>query len=394
MSETNQKPLGTRAALDRYDAAKRAEATKARRPIVRMSQRSMPVRVTSGTLQQSAHFLFQHRGVTMMQKHGKAPIEVTGKDLVAATLKVGGILIATNGKTLRDCLALLRSVDTSSLTDTQAADVRTAHRMLSFAKTAVVSSKFAALTDVLSRKFYLPERYDPAKLSDWLKAFGLTVDKSDPYGVLMKLLSDCCTDSAAIDVIKKNNPWVTITDAEAMAEKSAEWGGPGPAATQFDASGAISNGWDAVCHIDPILRHRCELTGDVVRIRPVRLEQGGFACRTYGPVRIKEGDVIVTPCDHETNSMAFVSVKKFLVTEDDQMEVLLVSSKSQSSRSGRDGMTSVFNALHDNEDLLISAAPFLALPSTVVAKRWSGKQMAPEDQVTRDVPLYVSLAGA
>lgn len=390
--------INTRDRLAAYDEQQRARATAAGRPVLRMSQPGSPRRASVAPDGSTAVFFFARGGkLTSAGPSGVAP--ATAKIIADALESPGKVLVPVNPAMGARMVQMLK--DAATAAPTSAADAATkdrlaqAVRFLKFTQATVVHSKYVVLTQALGRKFYAPTGVDATKLGEWAKAFGTNISVADPQVGMADLLAKVWSVSGQmVTRMVKDDPAKTILASEQTAERKQT---PNlfisNSVTQFGVAQSIAEAWSATCRTDPTLRRRCEIAGEVTRIRVLRIDGAHFRAKVSGPVRLREGACILTPADDNTHAVSNVDLKGFVVTGDG-LQLVLGKAHKRTLKVGADGTYALSDALSNGTEMYLSGAPFLNPAQAVMAQKWATSQVAPEHQVTRNVPLYVTLAGA
>lgn len=385
-----------RALTAEYDARQRARAARSGRPTLRMAQPGHPISPATNSIPGKVTFFFLRDDELMCARAGKPPVKATGKSLDKAVTAAGWMAVAAEKRAATRMLTVARAAYDGAKTDAARDSGGLTLRLLQFARTTTVSTRFAVLTEALSRKFYAPAGADPSRLRHWAAALSTTISRDDPASGMAMLFEAAVGDESGIEYAKGSSPLKTIVESDSSAGAASKFAGPGCMATQYAAAESIDGAWDAMCRVDPLLRRRCEVAGEVVRISPVALEDGGYRCRIAGPARLREGECLVTDADGPGATIGQVRLQSFGV-EGDDLHLIVGKSRRSTRAVAEKGMHMLFDAQLDRTDLLLSPAPFLRPAAQVYASRWSlssGAKVTDTATATRNVPLYVALAGA
>lgn len=386
-------PMSKASRLAVYDAERHTEATRHGHPTDRMAMASSPRRMSTSPDGSTAVFVFRRDSKLVCSQVGRALYPATPDSLHHIMNNPGQVLAPVSAKVLTDLIEAMKQTLIRPATPEQDHKNRRTLRMLGFAQSVPVSSKVVVLVDAIARKLYPPEHAGTLTLHAWAKMLGVRISTDDPAQGMAVLLGRCWQQSVTPFFAQSDDPWLTIVKSEMTAEESCEYGGSGNSATMFMACQAISGGWEAVTRIDPLLRRRCEASGDVVRVKITGQDGAAFLASVSGAARLKEGPCILTATDLLDATVDYVDLRSFMVGSSG-LQVVLGRERRRTRQVNTAADKLLHAALGDGRGLFLSGAPFLAAARKVYPAHWSGNAVKPEERVSRNVPLHVMLAGA
>lgn len=383
----------TRERLASFDADRCAEAARAGRPVERMAMQSAPRRASTAPNGGTAWFFFRRAGKLVCGTPGGDVQPATPQRIWQVLRYPGALWVPVSGEVLTSMIAMTRTAVSAATGDDIENHARTL-RTLCFTEAAAVSSTMIVLSEALNRKFYAPGQAGQTGLAAWAKLLGVRIAGSDPTSGMAELLTLCWGNSATVRFERQDqDPWLTILRSEETAENACAYGGSGSNATQFGAAQAIATGWDTLLRVDPLARQRCAVTGEVTRVQIVGQKGAAFRAVASGAARTREGASIITAADTTDVAVNYLDVDGFSIA-DGGLELILSRAKKLPSKFSDSSDQALFDALHRKTEMYLSGAPYLAPAQTVGARHWSGREVKPEDRVSRNVPLHVMLAGA
>jgi len=373
-------------AVDEYDAQMREKAAAAGQPIMRMAT------PTIATEERPHLLVWQEEGglrssVLMVDGTLSQPKALTVNDLVDEA----GDIIADADDTAAKLIAFTGIAARNSLDgDWVAANV---HGRLMFSHTLRFPLRFVALTDALTRKFYVAPEFNLARLGDWCKALG--VSTSGNVALRMQRLIRECQSSIEGFV----NPYLSKVDqGEKWGASSAAYGSLSSQTSAFRSAEGAAAATEAMLAIDPLLtgRNVAERRLAVVKVTLQTANTVGVTLPETFSIRAGREVFILDPSTGRHAPATLTSIK---LVERGGVRIMEGTIESSKSRPSDAAIRTLLGSAVLSE-LLVAEAPFLAFKGGR-AKRWtitaqqrltSTAMSKPDTQ--RQVPLEIVLAGA
>jgi hypothetical protein len=156
--------------------------------------------------------------------------------------------------------------------------------------------------------------------------------------------------------------------------------------------------WSAIERVDPLLREVGRLTGEVVKVSPNRLLGGIVEASASTPFKLRPGRVAIFD-DKDLGAAKLLElgyrdglVARFSTKHQDNSE----TSRTTANHL-QQGVRLLMSAHNHGTAIWATAEPYLGRSSDGFAGPWAGRHTADSGDGGvrgRDVPLYVSLAGA
>lgn len=251
------------------------------------------------------------------------------------------------------------------------------------------SSRLVILTEALGRKFYAPEGLDTGSLPSWLDALGLG-RKVSPATVTAALARVRAAEGSSflppLDDEDNRNSFLMneIAAEETRLMRYAASGSLSADCSRYSSVNGIAAHYEYAVQTDALGREYAMLDGTVFRLRPA----GRSKARIEGPFKVREGKsiVLVGPGGGTKHGRQDSAVVESITVNDAGEYIATLASMG----------SEVSKALASGEEHLVITKPFLTMFSGRTGRRWTlaagEEHSAPA--VKRDVPLYVSLAGA
>jgi hypothetical protein len=335
--------------------------------------------------------------------HAGDPLFVTGDDKgrLACQGSPSGKL---DGRTLLDLLparsvvfvdrsaaqAAVRAVERSDLEG--AAQLAGSVRYLS--KLAGTSTA-VVLADVLAAKFWCPEGSNPQRIDAWRRAFDLKPSGPaaalDCYRHLYQLVSDRGTETAT------QRAWACRLGSDAALLQALANRQASGSIRAFNSVVARQEVWSAIERVDPLMREVARLTGDVVQVSPNRLLGGIVEAAASTPFKLRPGRVAVfDDKDLGAAKLLDLGYRDGLVARFSTRYRERSASQVAASHLAQ-GVRLLMAAFEHGTNLWATTEPYVGRATDGFAGPWGGRRGVDGRSggvAGRDVPLYVSLAGA
>lgn len=364
-----------------FDASRRAAASSAGYPLVRMAAPSVLRRDSvdpDGSF--VVPFWIGKKGL-LAAFPGKEP-RVATPESVESALNSPQFVAAPLDRAAVRAMVKLCSMSGEAHRDTA--------RLIDFVTKMPMSSKLFVMTEGLRRKFWLSTDLTVSSIKDWRAAFGLPYDLSSISVLAGKLFADEAMIGKQVayrgDLFK----------SEDKATDMVIQRGAAAAMSAFEASNTVSEAWGAYERVDTTLRNRFLVEGVVARARPLRQVGPHVVVSLSTPFKVREGTVMVTDETDDANLVRTIELSDLGFDG-----TLLGSLHPGTTKTGRqrvsDAMPSILGAMASHGSVLITGAPFMAGGGfTPSVKRWASRDGVADvnaNPVIRDVPLDVVLAG-
>ena len=333
----------------------------------------------------NAVLLYMSKSGLMLAAPGMEPVKATGSILTPLEKLSKHIIVALDSRSAATAQAMCerdeRSKELASKIEVQ--------------RHMDVSSKLMILDRALNRTFWAPDEKRAYDIAYWCDLFGVT---NDPSG-WTNLAGACMFNPSGDGVSRYNGLVTTIYKREESMENSlGKRASSIHGASLFNNQTTVTEAWDAICRIDPLLRPLYIASGEVVElINPSWMARGGSVqAGMSSPCRLRVGSVLVC-FDDGTVSDVSLSGMDF----DDRLIGVFSSRGSRTSREKktRSSASSAWQVLQRLSEpggrVYATAAPFLADGKTSWVKRWSSER--PEDMPVLDpidLPVDIAIAGA
>jgi hypothetical protein len=258
------------------------------------------------------------------------------------------------------------------------------------------TSTAVVLADALAAKFWCPESSNPQHIDAWANAFGLSKSGSaaapECYRHLYQLVSDRSAETAT------QRAWASRLHSDASLLQALSNRQPSGSIKAFNSIISRQEVWNAIERIDPLMREIATLTGEVVEVRPNRLLGGIVEAAASTPFKLRPGRVaIFDDKDLGAAKLLELGYRDGLVARFSTKYQDNTSTSRTTVNHLQQGVRLLQAALNHNTTVWATAEPYLGRSSDGFAGPWAGRRGGDGSNggVTgRDVPLYVSLAGA
>jgi len=258
------------------------------------------------------------------------------------------------------------------------------------------TSTAVVLADALAAKFWCPDGSNPQHIDAWLRAFdlkaGVSAAAPDFYRHLYQLVSDPKAATAT------QRAWASRLRSDASLLQALSNRQPSGSIKAFNSIISRQEVWSAIERIDPLLREIAALTGEVVKVGPNRLLGGIIEASASTPFKLRPGRVAIFD-DKDLGAAKLLElgyrdglVARFSTNYQDNS-----GTSRTTANQLQQGVRLLQAAHHHNTTVWATAEPYLGRSSDGFAGPWAGRRNGEGGNggvSGRDVPLYVSLAGA
>jgi hypothetical protein len=257
------------------------------------------------------------------------------------------------------------------------------------------TSTAVVLADALAAKFWCPDGSNPQHIDAWLRTFDLKTGDSaaapDFYRHLYQLVSDPKAETAT------QRAWASRLRSDASLLQALSNRQPSGSIKAFNSIISRQEVWSAIERIDPLLREIAALTGEVVEVSPNRLLGGIIEATASTPFKLRPGRVaIFDDKDLGAAKLLELGYRDGLVARFSTKYQDNTSTSRTTANHLQQGVRLLQAAHHHNTTVWATAEPYLGRSSDGFAGPWAGRRNGGSGSGVsgRDVPLYVSLAGA
>lgn len=384
-------PSQSKAAV--YIAEKRAEAAAAGSPIRRMYF-SPYASTVSG--REAIHFYSLKDDQLSISYRSTDPDQVATDHLTCTEIEAvlsNGILVLVDRATR---LKLIRKLRQSGERAKNLAEI------ISYMARQPSSLRCLVLTDLLAKRYWLPDTLDESSIDDWRQAFGGLSDRDMFTLAVADPAEPDPDDEEGIEwssYISKANVAIRHNEPVIFSKGYQRESLPRPADQDaiYRAAEAVSNAATAIEQFDPLASEVHLRSGQVVDFEPAYVNQSNVVGRLTEPCRLKVGAKLrVVPTIGGTISDGAAVLDSMFFDEDEGQLYGVVAPITKPGKKGAGYLYRAFDrALMKHETLRLAPEPFLAgEPARVISSRWSGHGPNSASEFTRrDVPLDVSLSG-
>lgn len=238
---------------------------------------------------------------------------------------------------------------------------------------------FLSVTDALSWSFWLPTGLNENRLTDWMKACGVSgMSRRDAMVKLMTSL--------------RRNSNTQYTDSllrlEAGALRARNWAGLSASASAFQLAERHLGCFKGIEATDPGLVVRNEIAGTTIPMRAIKSTKAHATLEVEldVPINLKVGSKVAVIDPQAMSSDNVVLTKLVLSPDGKHMHAAIEQAAGAGSRY-------YANMPVLGRDVWLTEAPFLMFPRRKTG-RWLGRSGAPFGPATvREMPLEIRVAG-
>ena len=258
------------------------------------------------------------------------------------------------------------------------------------------TSTAVVLADALAAKLWCPDGSNPQHIDAWLNAFHLNKSGSaaapECHRYLYQLVSDRGAETAT------QRAWASRLRSDASLLQALSNRQPSGSIKAFNSIISRQEVWSAIERIDPLLREIAALTGEVVEVGPNRLLGGIIEASASTPFKLRPGRVaIFDDKDLGAAKLLELGYRDGLVARFSTKYQDNSGTSRTTANHLQQGVRLLMNAHHHGTTLWATAEPYFGRSSDGFAGPWAGRSNGEGGNggvSGRDVPLYVSLAGA
>lgn len=245
-----------------------------------------------------------------------------------------------------------------------------------------LNGRYTILTDALATRYVAPGA--PGSLETWREAFH--IGKRPMLNLLVALAAKASDGENLVFP----NAVSTLQEygGEILSELSKGWS---RAIQAYKVATRHSDLWNAVQHSDSLLRDIYLATGDTISVTPLKMLGGRVECKVSTPFKIRPGSSVVIWQDGGTGLPATFVDLGF----DPESESLTGHfAPPTAGKTKRNGYDMLFDSLRSPMKMFVTTQPFVG--GTAKSSMGSGPLygLPSRSNITRDLPLFVSLAAA
>ena len=244
-----------------------------------------------------------------------------------------------------------------------------------------LNGRYAVLTDALATRYIAPE--PRPTLGTWRAALHVDGQRST-LEAAFELANIAASGEALVTPAMKMGSLATLAQTGKHIYEGLCYG-ESAAVRTFKAINTHVDIWAAIERTDAILRQNAMRSGDTVEATPITMLGGIVECAVTTPFKLRPGSEVIVWRD----GTDWLPATLLDLGYDQATEGLTARfAPPQAGKRSRNGYELLFDKTGSGERTLVTSAPYVGGGGSRGAS-WSSGQI-----VTREVPLYVTLAAA
>ena len=255
-------------------------------------------------------------------------------------------------------------------------------RVVSYMTRLPLNSQFTVLTDALASRYVAPGE---STIAAWRSSFRLSQSLSQVEALVA--LARIAGDG---DVTVLPKALATLA-ASGVKIRTLLNGGHGSAVHAYNAVNSHVELWSTVERTDPLLRLASLRSGDTVTATPFKMIGGIVECLVSTPFKLRPGSSVIVWADGGPGLPATLLDLGY----DPASGTLTARFTTPATRKRRsNGYDMIFDKIGSGESVFVTTEPYTGSGGKFAPSLKGGRQWKSGQTISRELPLYVSLAAA